>query len=484
MLTHADIVTGLGPALLRQIGSAAAPVTRAVADSRLCRPGDLFVALRGEHLDGNDFVADAFRRGAVAALAQRAPADVPAGHVVYETAEPLAALHALAGWWRQRMPARVVAITGTVGKTTTKEICAHVLGTRARVLKTEASLNGDIGLPLMLLRLRPDHEVAVLELGLYYAGEIRLQCDLARPRSGIVTNVGYTHASRLGSIDAIARAKRELVEALPPEGTVALNGDDPRVAAMAAVARCRVVTYGLSDGCDVRADAVEDAGLDGLAFRMVTAAGAVRVRTPLIGRHNVRNCLAAAAAALAAGMSPDAIADALHTATNPLRLKILAGPRGSTLIDDTYNANPASMAAALDVLAGLPGRRIAVLGDMLELGDEEERLHRELGEQAARVADLLILVGTRSRWTAAAARATGAAAVRLLADKTGLADALRADIRPGDVVLLKASRGLALETVVEALRASPPEADEAARADGAAQAGGPAAAVVAPHPSP
>jgi UDP-N-acetylmuramoyl-tripeptide--D-alanyl-D-alanine ligase len=481
MLTHADIVAGLGPLLLRQSGVASAPVERAVADSRLCRPGDLFVALPGETLDGNDFTEDAFARGATAVIAARPAGDPPAGRALFQVEDALTALHTLAAWWRGRFHPRVVALTGTVGKTSTKEITAHVLGARSCVLKTEASLNGDIGLPLMLLRLRPEHEVAVLELGLFYSGEIRLQCELARPRYGIVTNIGYTHASRLGSLDAIARAKRELVEWLPAEGTAALNADDPQVAAMAPFARCRVVRYGLSDGCDVRGDDIEDFGLDGLAFTVRTPDGSAHVRTPLLGRHNVHNCLAATAVALADGMALDAVAGALATATNPLRLKALDGPRGSTLIDDTYNANPASMAAALDVLAAVPGRRIAVLGDMLELGEEEERLHRELGERAARVADLLFVVGPRSRWTAAAARAA-APEVRHFERKEGLAAALAAEIRPGDVVLFKASRGMAFETVVEALRAGPFAADPAARADGVARAGGPAAQVVASHP--
>ena len=483
MLTHADIVAGLGPTLRRTIGLGTTPIERAVADSRLCRAGDLFVALPGEHVDGNDYVEDAFARGAVAALAARPPAVVPAGRTVYETADALAALQTLAAWWRSRFDPRVVAITGTAGKTSTKEITAHVLGARNRVLKTEASLNGDIGLPLMLLRLRPEHEVAVLELGLFTAGEIRLQCELAQPRYGIVTNVGYTHAERLGSIDAIARAKCELAEWLPAEAVLALNADDPRVAAMATCARCRVVTYGLGHGADLRAEAIEDFGLDGLAFRIVAGQAAAGVRTPLIGRHNVYNCLAAAAVALADGMTLADVATALATATNPLRLKALPGPRGSTLIDDTYNAGPASMAAALDVLAVVPGRRIAVLGDMLELGDEEERLHRELGERAAGVADVLFLIGPRARWTAEAARAAGAADVRELADTTGLAAAILAEARPGDIVLLKASRGMALERVVETLRAAPTEVPTALGRVGD-QEGPSAAAVVASHPMP
>jgi len=477
MLTHANICNGLGDALQRTLGPGSPAIERAVADSRLCRPGDLFVALPGESLDGNEYVEDAFARGATAALAQRPPATLPDGCTVYLVDRALPALQRLAGWWRARFSPRVIAITGTVGKTSTKEIAAHVLATRAAVLKTESSLNGDIGLPLMLLRLRPEHEVAVLELGLYYAGEITLQCELAQPRLGIVTNVGHTHAERLGTIDAIAAAKRELVEWMPAEGTVALNADDPRVAAMAAHARCRVVTYGLSPDAEVRGDAVRDLGLDGFTFRMHAVGQTVAVRTPLIGRHNVHNCLAAAAVALADGMTPAEVADALATASNPLRLKRLPGPNGSTLIDDTYNANPASMNAALDLLEAIPvtgGRRIAVLGDMAELGAEEEQLHRALGERAARTADILILAGGRSRWTAEAARLAGSTEVRYADDPERLAAAVLAEARPEDVILLKASRALAFERVVQALLA--------ARDIGAQD--GPETAVVATHPMP
>ena len=486
MLTDADIRTGLGDRLRRIAGPGAPRVERAVADSRLCRPGDLFVALRGETLDGNDYVGHAFARGAVAALAERAPETVPADKTVYVCDDSLPALQRLGAWWRDRFQPRVVAITGTVGKTSTKEITAHVLARRWNLLKTESSLNGEIGLPLMLLRLRPEHEVAVLELGLFYAGEIRLQCELARPRHGIVTNVGYTHAERLGSIEAIAAAKRELVDWMPADGMVALNKDDPRVAAMAEYARCRVVTYGTGRGGggrrrlppDVIGSDVKDFGLDGFAFRLITRREGVEVRTPLIGRHNVGNCLAAAAVALDLGMSLAEIAAALATATNELRLRRLPGPLGTTLIDDTYNANPASMSAALDLLeAAHPGggRRIAVLGDMFELGVEEERLHRELGERAARSADLILFAGERARWSAETARAAGGA-VEHIGDPERLAERVLAELRPGDVVLLKASRGMAFERVVAALLA--------AREDEARPGRRAGADVVASHPSP
>lgn len=458
-LEHTDVLAILGPALRRVTGIARAPLGRAVVDSRLCQTGDLFVALPGEHVDGAAYVEDALARGATAVLATRTPATVPAGCAVYETGEPLAALQRLAAGWRERFDVRVLAITGTVGKTSTKEIAAQVLGRRYALLKNEGNLNGDIGLPLVLLNLRAEHEAAVLEMGMYAEGEIRLQCELARPRWGIITNVGYTHAARLGGIEAIARAKGELAAWLPPEATLALNADDPYVAQMAERARCRVVHYSAGGAADVRAVEVEEYGLDGIGFTIEARGARAHVRTPLIGRHNAGNCLAVTAIGLADGMSLDEIAEALARATNPLRLTVYPGPNGSTLIDDRYNASPASVAAALDVLARAPGRRrIAVLGQMAELGEAEERLHRAAGEQAARTADLIFTVGPLARWLAEAARAAGHGDVRHTDEKIGLAEAVIAEARPGDVILIKGARGLALESVVEMLRAAPASA--------------------------
>jgi UDP-N-acetylmuramoyl-tripeptide--D-alanyl-D-alanine ligase len=452
MFTHDDILTALGSDLRRVYGAAPRPFARAVVDSRQARPGDLFAALRGERVDGNDFVADALARGAAGALVERMPVDVPADRVLYQVGDTLPALHRLAGWCWRRQPLPALEITGTVGKTSTKEVAARVFGRRYRVLMSEGGLNGDIGFPLALLRREPEHEFAVLELGMHYRGEISLQCELAPPRYGIVTNVGYTHMERLGSLENIVLAKRELVEHVPPDGAVALNGDDPLVMGMRPAARARVLVYGAAEGCDVYGGDVESRGREGIAFTLHYGGRAVRVRTPLVGPHNVYTCLATAAIALADGFTVDETAEALAHVENPLRLKFVEGPNGSLLIDDTYNASPASMAAALRVLAEQPAaRRIAVLGDMLELGAVEEARHRELGRDAAGVAAVLFTVGPRARWIAEAARAAGAPDVREFTSKEGLAEALRAELRPGDALLLKGSRGLALETVVAAL---------------------------------
>jgi UDP-N-acetylmuramoyl-tripeptide--D-alanyl-D-alanine ligase len=453
MFTHEDVLQALAAELCCTCpGTAAAVYPRAVVDSRQVQAGDLFIGLRGERHDGSDFAAEAIARGAAGVLVERPP-DVAAA-AVYVVRDSLRALHALAGYvWRQR-PLPVLAITGTVGKTSTKEVAARLFSRRYRVLMSEGGLNGEIGWPLVLLRREPVHEFAVLELGMYRRGEISLQCELAPPRYGIVTNIGYTHMERLGSLEAIVAAKQELVEHIPPEGTVALNGDDPRVLGMRAAARGRVLTYGTTSTCDVRGTELESHGRAGIAFTLWADGRSVRVRAPLPGAHNLYTCLAAATAALADGFSLEEIAAGLAEAANPLRLKFLDGPGGTLIIDDTYNASPASMTAALRVLAEQrAGRRIAVLGDMLELGAVEEECHHELGRQAAAVVDLLFTVGPRARWTAEAARAAGLAAVRHFPSKEGLAAAVRAELRPGDAVLLKGSRGLALETIVAELLA-------------------------------
>jgi UDP-N-acetylmuramoyl-tripeptide--D-alanyl-D-alanine ligase len=456
MFTHDDILATLAGDLRRVSGRPVGPYPGAMVDSRRIRPGDLFVAFPGEHVDGNDFVDDAFAHGAAGALVERMPGDVPEGKAVYEVEDALVSLQTLAKtFWRQR-PMPALSITGTVGKTSTKEVAARLFGRRYHVLMTEGGLNGDAGLPLVLLRREPEHDFAVLELGMHYQGEISLQCNLAPPTYGIVTNVGYTHMMRVGSLAAIAEAKRELVEHIPPDGAVALNGDDPIVMQMREAAFTRVLVYGLSEGCDVHGGNVESYGRDGISLDLSFRGSTVRVRTPLVGRHNAYTCLSTAAIALADGFSLEEIAGGLAEVENPLRLAFLDGPNGSVLIDDTYNASPASMAAALQVLAEQPGRRIAALGDMLELGDAEEGLHRTLGADVAGVADVFVAVGTRSRWTAEAARAAGARDVREFPSKDGLADALRAELRSGDVLLLKGSRGLALETVVAELGARSP----------------------------
>ena len=450
MFTHDDVLTALRDDL-RTVTGAADGYQRAVVDSRQARPGDLFVAFPGMRVDGNDFVDDAFARGASGVVCEQPPSAVPVGRALYVVPDGLAALQQLARWFWGRNPLRALEITGTVGKTSTKEVAARLFGQRYSVLMSEGGLNGEIGLPLVLLQRGPEHDFAVLELGMHRIGEISLQCTLAPPTYGIVTNIGFTHMERLGSQAAIVEAKRELVEHVPLHGCVALNADDPLVMSMREKAYCGVLTYGQAEDADVRGSELVSRGREGIAFTLTHAGKSVAVEAPLPGAHNLQTCLSVAAIAIADGFSLDDVADGLRTVENPLRLKFVAGPAGSLLIDDTYNAGPASMEAALRVLSEQSGRKLAVLGDMLELGNVEEDCHRRLGRTAAVIADQLYVVGSRSAWTAEAAHAAGLRQVQHLPDKDALIAELKAEIRSGDVVLIKGSRGLALETVVAAL---------------------------------
>jgi UDP-N-acetylmuramoyl-tripeptide--D-alanyl-D-alanine ligase len=288
-------------------------------------------------------------------------------------------------------------------------------------------------------------------MGMYGLGEIRLLCQIARPRVGIVTNVGPSHLERLGSLEAIANAKAELVESLPPEGTAIINADDARVAAMAERTHARVLTYGTSPGCDVRGVDVEGRGLEGIAFTIECGGRRIRVQTHLPGRQLLHNALAAAAAGLVEGLALNEVVSALATAQVSLRLSVHRARCGATILDDTYNASPSSMMAALDLLAELPGRRIAVLGDMRELGALEKQGHRSVGRRAAEVAELIYAVGDLGRLTGEAARQAGHDNVSFWRSKEEAATDLRQRLEPGDVVLLKASRAMALETVLPLL---------------------------------
>ena len=425
--------------------------TRAVIDSRRAGPGDLFVALPGDRADGHAFVADAIARGASGVLVSRDVAD--AGNAAcFVVPDVLAALQRLAVAWRDALPGlEVVGVTGNVGKSTTKLITASLLAPRYRVQVNEANYNNEIGVPLCLLELRPDTERAVIEMGMYTTGEIALLCRWTRPRTGVVLNVGPVHLERAGSLDAIARAKRELPESLPANGHAVLNADDPVVRAMAAHTRARVWLCGTAEDADVRGSDLERRGANGFAFTLHFEAHAQRVQVPLPGAHLLSNVLAAAAAALADGVPFGAVCDAIERLEVPTRLVVRALPGGVTLLDDTYTASPVATIAALDLLAETPGRRIALLGDMLELGALAASEHERVGRYAAGTVDALYTVGALGRLLSDAARASGLAASAHCTTTEEAIEALRATLRPGDVLLVKASRALALETVVRAL---------------------------------
>lgn len=443
---------------------------RAVAiDSRAVEPGDLFVALPGEHTDGHRFVGMALERGARAAIVRQEwarTAELPAGVTVVDldatglsapavvpVADPLETLQALAAHHRTQVDVSVIGITGSVGKTSTKQLVAAVLAQHLHTLSSVKSFNNEIGVPLTLLRLEPAHQAAVIEMGTYGVGEIAMLCRIARPQIGIVTNVGVSHLERMRTREVVARAKRELVEALPPHGVAILNGDDHRVRAMRDHTPGRVVTYGFAPSNDVWADDIETHGLSGLSFTLHGEGEDRRLRVPLIGQHNVYTALAAIIVARELGVPWSAIERGLNDPDAQPRLVVRAGRNGATLLDDSYNASPTSCAAALAVLDEMPGRRIAVFGDMAELGPEEEEGHRAVGVAAAPVVDLLVVVGQKARMIGHATEAAKERPIEVLyVDTNDQASALlRERIGTNDYVLVKGARVAATEQIVAAL---------------------------------
>lgn len=448
------VAAALGELLLQRSGPNR-EFTRAVIDSREARAGDLFVALPGEHHDGHDFAiaAAADNEQGAAGLLLAHPLDgVPDGTAVFTVADPLAALQRLGARWRDELPATEVAgITGNVGKTTTKLIAAAVLAARYRVQASPNNYNNEIGVPLCLLEMRPETERAVIEMGMYTTTEIALLCEWARPSIGVVLNVGPVHLERAGSMATIIAAKRELPEALPEHGHAILNADDPDVAAMAAHTKARVWLFGSRAGVDIRGSDVSGLGVGGLEFTLAAGGRSRRLRVPLPGTHLLPNLLAAAAVGLADGIDFDEVGDALEALDVPLRLAVRPLAGGVTLLDDTYNANPASMLAALDLISELPGRRLALLGDMRELGELSDESHDAAGRRAATVLDALYTVGDLADRISASARSAGLDSARHLPSKEAAVDELLSELRDGDVLLVKGSRALALETVVRAI---------------------------------
>ena len=425
----------------------------------------LFVALAGERTDGHRFLSQAVRAGATALVVGREP-DEAAGEPALGTLgdatvvlvpDPLRGLHAIAAAWRARFAPVVVGVTGSIAKTSTKEAAAAVLAGRFTTLRSEGNRNNEVGLPLTVLDLGPEHGAAVFEMGMYAGGEIRDLAAIARPSVGIVTAVQPVHLSRLGSLDAIEDAKAELVEALPAAadgGIAILNADDARVRRMASRTPARVVTYGFDPQADVRADGVTSLGFEGMRFRLITRAGEREVAITRPGRLSVHNALAAAAAGLAAGMTLDEVVPGLVSGGSAPHRSALIRAGGVVIVDDSYNASPGSVAAALDLLSGLPGRRVAILGHMMELGDASASGHAAVGAAAARAAELLIVAaggpGGEAAGIAEAALEAGMApeaVVRAPTREAATGEAARR-LRPGDVVLVKASQGIGLEEPV------------------------------------
>lgn len=435
-----------------------------VVDSRLAEKGSLFVALRGEEGDGHNYVKDAFQRGAQAALVEREiegypavkdPSSLPSSPEPFyvQVEDSLRALQDLAAYWRKRFDCQVIGVTGSTGKTTTKETIWSVLRKAFPTLKSEANYNNEIGLPLTLLNLDESHQKVVLEMGMYDLGEIARLAEISQPQVGVVTNVGHSHLERLKTLSRIAQAKAELVGALPSDGVAILNGDDPRVRAMAQKSKAEVFFYGLSSKCDLWASEIESRGLQGVHFRLHHGGETLYVRIPLLGRHSVHAALAAAAVGLVEGEPWDQIVAGLQDIAAQLRLIAVPGIKGSTIIDDTYNASPTSTLAALNLLSDLEGRKIAVLGDMLELGSYEEKGHRLVGRRAAEIVDKLVTVGPRSRIIAEEAQALGMDEADLFAVESNqeAVKVLQHLIASGDLILIKGSRGMKMEEIVAKL---------------------------------
>jgi UDP-N-acetylmuramoyl-tripeptide--D-alanyl-D-alanine ligase len=409
------------------------------------------VALLGERTHGSLFIDDAVSRGAAGVLVSSAWTGAPPTNAwCFKVDDALQSLQTVARWLRDRSQVKVVGITGSVGKTSTREATSSLLSRRFNVLQSQRSFNSEIGLPLTLLELEPAHEIAVLEMGMYVPGDIRALCEIARPDIGVVTNVGYSHLERTGSLDRTADAKAELVESLPATGRAILNADDPRVRGMASRTCAQCTLYGLTEDADLRATNIESHGFEGLSFTLTWSEQSASVRTALIGEHNVYTALAASAVGLSLGMSLTEIAEGLGTVDLSLRLRPRRGRGGVTVLDDSYNASPASMKAALDLLRQGQGRKIAVLGDMRELGTHERQGHEDVGEEAASAADVVVAVGDLGQIIGERAKDRGTE-VRFAATTEAAVEMVPELLRPGDIVLVKGSRAMAMERIVDAL---------------------------------
>ncbi|MBI2865040.1 MAG: UDP-N-acetylmuramoyl-tripeptide--D-alanyl-D-alanine ligase [Chloroflexi bacterium] len=454
-LTLTDILASIHVKTFRPAAatSGGRPIAGACVDSRQVKKDYLFVALPGERTDGHLFLADAVGKGASVLMVTRGyyanhAEELPDADII-AVDDTLQALQELATGWRRKRAAKVIGITGSVGKTSTKELVAAVLSRRYTVLKNESNLNSEIGLPLTLLNLEPGHQRAVLEMAMYALGDIALLCRIAEPAIGVVTNVGPSHMERLGSLENICRAKAEIVESLPSSGVAVLNADDDLVRLMARRTRARVLLYGCAGTSDVRADNVETAGIDRVEFDLDLSGRRSHVKLPLPGRHSVANALAAAAVGLAEGLDPADIVAGLEGESYRARVRVAPGINGCVVIDDSYNASPVSTIAALDTLARAPGRKIAVLGDMYELGPFEEEGHRQVGRRAAEVADRLIAVGEKGRMIGEEAESQGLKNVAFCSTTAEAAELLLAILSPSDHVLVKGSRGMRMEDIVE-----------------------------------
>ena len=446
----AEFVEGSGNFIGEQVASGYS------IDSRTIQPGDLFFAVKGERLDGHNFVDAALDAKAVGAIiaAEHAPHFAGESRVMV-VEDTLVALQRLGAAVRRLWGKRLVGVTGSAGKTTTKDIIAHVLSTRFRVLKSQGNLNNHFGLPLQLLKLEPEHEMAVIEMGMSHAGEIAALCAVAKPDWGVVTSVAPVHFENFpDGIAGVARAKYELIASLPAGGVAFLNADDAYVAQFGRDFHGKVVQFGIQHPADVSAKSIEYLGGRGSKFQL-EAGGGVKTpaELPLLGRHNVMNALAGVAVGLEAGIAPSEAAGALGLLKAPDKRGQLLEIAGAIIINDSYNCNPKALEAMIDALAGFPAkRRIAVIGEMLELGPTSSELHQQSGNHIAqRKIDILLGVRGHASFIVEGAAAGGVSG-KFVSQPEEAGDWLAENLRPGDVVLLKASRGVKLERALERLQ--------------------------------
>jgi UDP-N-acetylmuramoyl-tripeptide--D-alanyl-D-alanine ligase len=431
-----------------------ARITGWSVDTRTVARGDLFFALRGPNHDGNAYVDDALRKGAVAAIVDEKIDSARENDPVLVVADSLVALQKIAAWARNQWNGEVVGVTGSAGKTSTKDVIAEMLAVKISVAKTIGNFNNHVGVPLSILRLPAEARVAVLEIGMNHAGEIRDLAAIARPRIGLVTNVGHAHMEAFDSIEGLSAAKRELIEALPPDGIAVLNADDPLVVRFRDAHRGRTITFGLNEGADVRAEQVELTS-EGIRFEV----NGVRFESRLLGRHSILNLLAGIAVAGLYGIPPGQLTGVVSA----LSAGSMRGQRfihnDILILNDCYNSNPDAALAMIDVLRETPAkRRIAVLGEMLELGHWAESLHRDVGHYVANCGiDVLVGIRGAASHLVDAAKEAGQAvdAAFFFSDTTAAGDHLRQIVRPGDVILFKGSRGTHVEQALERFLARP-----------------------------
>jgi len=453
-MTAAFFAEALAGAAEVHVGNRDALIMDGSADSRRVKPGDLFVAFRGDSDDGNRYLEDAFAAGATAVIGERPPLAAPPERAWAVVADSRVAVASLARDWRALCAPKVVGITGTVGKTTAKEMTASVLEQHFRTHRSKENFNSREGLPLALASLRRDHEVSVLEMAMDSQGEIAELCSIARPDVGVVLNIGLTHVARLGSVEAIAKEKLALPRSLGRYGVAVLNAEDARVAAVVPELECRTITFGGNAGADLRRGPIRDLGLDGCVCEVTFDGETAVLRTALPGSHVVPAALCAVAVALALGLPFVEAVASVGRARIEGRMRVFRTRNGVTVLDDRYNSSPASLEGALGLLSGLAGRRVAVVGTMAELGEHEESEHRRLGTVAARTCDVLLATGDACLALVDSARSAGMTAAQWFEDKQALAAALPGLVQPGDTVLVKASRSLAFETLLPVLEAA------------------------------